>query len=256
MGAPFGLFSAPQMIALVLQRYAHSHRLSEKAMAEIAIAARENALRNPRAILRDRPLDMETYLSSKMIAEPLRVPDCCLESDGACAVVVTTAERARDLNKKPVNILAATECGESAWGVGPLGSHNMPSSTYATGGQKDLAAELFARAGVSASEIDVAQIYDHFTGMVLIALEDFGFCEAGESSDFVESGGIRWNSGRLPMNTAGGSLAEAYVHGLNHVIEGVRQLRGESSSQVMNAETCFVSSASAISPSSAAILAI
>jgi len=255
MAAPYGLFAAPQMIALVLQRYAHDYGLDPADMAEIALVCRDNASRNPRALMRDRPLTLEQCVTARPIADPLRLFDCCLETDGACAVIVTTAERARDLSHPPVEILAATEYGEGGWGVGPMGSHNMPAERYTTGGQRDLGTELFARAGVEPIDVDTAQLYDHFTGMVLIELEDFGFCAPGEGAAFARDGRLRWPNGALPINTAGGSLSEAYVHGLNHVTEGVRQLRGTSTSQVRDAKLCLVTGGSGISPSSAALLA-
>ena len=254
MAAPYGLFSAPQMLALVLQRYAHDCGLTSRDMAEVALVCRDNASRNPRAVTHGKALTLEQCLTARPIADPLRLYDCCLETDGACAVIVTTAERARDLRKKPVEILAATEYGEGAWGVGPLGSHNMPAARYTTGGQRDLGHALFAMAGIKPQDVDVAQLYDHFTGMVLIELEDFGFCAAGDAPAFARAGNLRWPDGELPINTAGGSLSEAYVHGLNHVAEAVRQLRGESTSQVPDARVCLVTGGSGISPSSAALL--
>ena len=256
LAAPFGLFSAPQMLALVLQRYAHDYGLRPEDMAEVALACRDHAQRNPRAVMHGKPLTLEQVLSARPIADPLRLYDCCMESDGACAVVITSVERARDLRGTPVAILAATEYGEGGWGVGPMGSHNMPAQRYATGGQRDLGRELFAMAGVTPADVDTAQLYDHFTGMVLIELEDFGFCGPGEGGAFVRERGIRWPDGALPLNTAGGSLSEAYVHGLNHVAEAVRQLRGESTSQVRDARLCLVTGGSGISPSSAALLGV
>lgn len=254
MAAPFGLFSAPQMLALVLQRYAHRYGLDPADMAEVALTCRDNAQRNPRAVMHGKPLTLAQCLAARPIADPLRLYDCCMESDGACAVIVTTRERARDLARQPVAILAATEYGEDHWGVGPMGSHNMREDRYTTGGQSDLAQELFALAGLTPADVDVAQLYDHFTGMVLIELEDFGFCGPGEAGAFVRNGNLRWPRGGLPINTAGGSLSEAYVHGLNHVAEGVRQLRGHSTSQVADARVCLVTGGAGISPSSAALL--
>jgi acetyl-CoA acetyltransferase len=254
LSAPFGLFSAPQMLALVLQRYAHRYGLDPADMAEVALTCRDNAQRNPRAVMHGKPLTLQQCLEARPIADPLRLYDCCMESDGACAVIVTTRERARDLARKPVEILAATEFGEAHWGVGPMGSHNMPEDRYTTGGQHDLAQDLFALAGLAPRDVDVAQLYDHFTGMVLIELEDFGFCAPGEGGAFVRHGNLRWPDGGLPINTAGGSLSEAYVHGLNHVAEGVRQLRGTSTSQVAGAQVCLVTGGAGISPSSAALL--
>ena len=254
MAAPYGLFSAPQMLALVLQRYAHEYGLDPADMAEVALTCRDNASRNPRAVMHGKPLTLEQCLQARPIADPLRLYDCCMESDGACAVIVTSLERARDLRTKPVEILAATEYGEGGWGVGPMGSHNMSDARYTTGGQRDLGRELFAMAQLAPKDVDVAQLYDHFTGMVLIELEDFGFCDPGAAASFARNGNLRWPEGELPINTAGGSLSEAYVHGLNHVAEAVRQLRGESTSQVRDAKVCLVTGGAGISPSSAALL--
>jgi acetyl-CoA acetyltransferase len=254
MTAPFGLFSAPQMVALVLQRYRHEYQVDTDSFGAIAMLFRANAQRNPRAVTYGKPLTREMYLGSRMIAEPLRLFDCCLETDGACALVVTTRERARDLRRKPVEIIAAAQGGAPGWSTGPMGSHNQPADEYATGGQRGLARDLFARAGMKPTDISVAQFYDHFSGMVMVALEDFGFCERGEGSRWIAEGNGAWPDGRMPLNTAGGSLSEAYVHGLNHVLEGVRQLRGESTSQVAGATTCLITGGSVISPSSAAII--
>jgi acetyl-CoA acetyltransferase len=253
--APFGLLSPAQMMAPALQRYAFVHGVDlGESMLAIAQACRDNAQGNPRALLRGRPLTREEYQASRRIADPLRLPDCCLESDGACALIVADAAAAARLARTPVEIAAAVQHGEAGWSTGYMGAHNMPKDQYGlTGGQRGLARRLYAQAGVSPQEIDVAQIYDHFTGMVLLALEDFGFCGPGEAPRFICEGGIA-RGGALPINTAGGSLAEAYVHGLNHAIEGVRQMRGESACQVPDARTCLVTSGSGIMPTSALIL--
>lgn len=251
--APFGLLSPPQMMALALQRYAHDHRLDPEAMMEIALTCRENAQSNPRALTYGKPLTREAYLASRMVADPLRLNDCCLESDGACAILVTSPERARSMRAKPVEIAASAQHGPAGWSTGYMGSHNLPRGDYGTGGQRELADRLYEQAGAGPGDIDVAQIYDHFSGMVLLSLEDFGFCPRGEASDFVTAGHVR-GKGSLPINTAGGNLSEAYVHGLNLVIEGVRQLRGESTAQVADARLCLVTSGSGIMPSSGLVL--
>lgn len=254
--APFGLLSAPQMLALVLQRYRFEHGFTDEQMAAVALICRDNAQRNPRAVMCGRPLTLAQYLASRMIADPLRLFDCCIETDGACALIVTTAERARDLARRPVRVLAASHGGGRDWSTGAMGAHNMPSDTYLTGNQRELADELFAAAGVTRDSIDTIQIYDHFTGMTFITLEDFGFCRPGEGPAYVGAGHLAWPRGQMPMNTAGGSLSEAYLHGLNHLVEGVRQLRGESTSQVSDARVCLITGGGGISPSSAAILGI
>jgi len=252
--APFGMLSPPNMIAPLVTRYLHRYGITAEQMAEVAISARLNAHRNPKAVMRGRPLDLDTYLSSRMIASPLRLFDCCQENDGACAVVVTRLERARDLPQVPVRILAAMQGSDAGWGTGALGAHNMPVDGYSDGNAKRLARELYAAAGVGPADIDVAQIYDHFSGLVLMSLENFGFAERGGAGAFVASGAIRWEGGSLPLNTSGGHLSEAYIHGMNLIAEGARQMRGTSTSQVAGAELCLVTAGLAGPPASAAIL--
>ena len=251
---PFGLFAPPQMAALVVRRYMEEYGVTADQMAEIALVCRDNATRNPRAVMGRRPMTREDYFASRMIADPLRLFDCCLETDGACAVIVTSLERARDLKKKPVRILAAAQGCEPLTGSSMLGSHNMPAERYAGVNARTLAQRLFADAGLTPADIDVLQVYDHFTGLVLIAFEEFGFCGRGEGGAFAAAGNLRWPNGSLPINTHGGNLSEAYVIGFNHVVEGVRQLRGESTSPVEGAETCLVTGGLAAAPTSALIL--
>ena len=251
---PFGLFSPPQMMAMQVRRHMIEYGTQAEQLAGVALACSANAQRNPNAVMRDRPLTLESYLASRMIADPLRLYDCCLESDGACAVIVTTMERARDLGRTPVSILAAGQGSEAEWGTGPLGAFNMPADIYCSANTRTLARELYARAGLGPSDIDVAQLYDDFTGMVLMTLEDFGFCGRGEGGPFVAAGHIGWPDGSLPINTSGGNLAEAYIHGFNLVLEGVRQIRGASTAQVANAQTCLITSGPAVAPTSAMIL--
>ena len=251
---PFGLFAPSQMLSLAVRRFMHLYPITEDHLCEIALNARANANRNPLAVMHGRPLTRDQYLASRWIAEPLRLYDCCLETDGAAAVVITTRERARDLPSTPAEILAAAHGSGPGWGSGLLSGHNMPDDDYASTNGKYLAKELFAHAGLDPKDIDVAQIYDHFSGLVLMALEDYGFCAPGESGEFVASGAIRWPDGRLPLNTSGGQLSEAYVHGMNLVIEGVRQIRGTSTSQVADARTCLVTGGLGVSPTSAVIL--
>jgi acetyl-CoA acetyltransferase len=250
---PYGLLMAAAAYALPTRRHMHLYGTTSEQLGMLAVTFREHASRNPRAVMGGRPLTLEDHQASPMIADPHRLFDCCLESDGACAVVVTTPERARDLAKPSVEILASEQGAPKGYGFGPFTNANIADDLYATGGCEEMANRLWAKAGVGPSDIDVAQLYDHFTGCVLMQLEDYGFCSRGEGGTFIESGALAWQGGSLPTNTHGGSLSEAYIHGLNHVVEGVRSLRGESTSPVEGAEVCLVTSAACV-PSSALVL--
>ncbi|MGH9028332.1 MAG: thiolase C-terminal domain-containing protein [Acidimicrobiales bacterium] len=250
---PFGMFSPPIAYAMVMRRHMHLFGTTDEQMGHVAVTMRVHSTRNPRAVMGSRPMTMEDYFASRMVSEPFRLFDCCLENDGACAVVVTTAERAADLAKRPVEVLGAAQGALGGFGHGQYSNASMPDDDYASSGAREVAKRLWGRSGLGPSDIDVAQIYDHFTGLVLLSLEDFGFCERGEGGGFAASGALGWPGGSLPTNTHGGSLSEAYIHGLNHVVEGVRQLRGESTCQVQDAETCLVTSAAGV-PTSAIVL--
>ncbi|WP_299329550.1 acetyl-CoA acetyltransferase [Parasphingopyxis sp.] len=251
---PFGLFAAPQLLALAVRRHMHEYGTTAEQMGAFAIACRTHAQRNPAAIMRSRPMDMASYLASRMIADPFRLFDCCLETNGACAVIVTSWERARDLPGVAVPILSSVHGSSDGWSSGPLGSFNMPLESFASVGAAQLSEALYGKAGLSPSDIDVAQIYDNFTGVAMMAMEDFGLCERGGSGPFCASGAIAWPNGEIPVNTHGGNLSEAYAHGLNHVVEGVRQMRGTSTCQVENAALCLVTGGPGPAPTSALIL--
>jgi len=250
---PFGVLNAPIAYALVMRRHMHLYGTTNEQMGHVAVTFRAHAARNPRAVMGQRPMTLADHQTSPLIADPFRLFDCCLESDGACAVVVTTAERARDCRTRPVALLASAQGTVRGYGWGPFATANIPGEHYATGGGTGVARRLWAQAGIGPADVDVAEIYDHFSGLVLLSLEDFGFCARGEGGPFAASGPLAWPDGTLPTNTHGGSLSEAYIHGLNHVVEGVRQLRGESTCQVDDAEVCLVTSAAGV-PTSALLL--
>jgi acetyl-CoA acetyltransferase len=250
---PFGMVNAPIAYALVMRRHMHRYGTTSAQMGAVAVACRAHAQRNPRAVMRERPMTLADHQRSRMIADPFRLYDCCLESDGACAVVVTTAERAVDARAGSVRVLAHSQGAAPRYGYGPFVNASMDDAVYASGGAAQVARRLWESAPVGPDDVDVAQIYDHFTGLVLLALEDFGCCAAGEGGALAASGALAWPHGRLPINTHGGSLSEAYMHGLNHVVEGVRQLRGESTCQVPACEICLVTSAAGV-PTSALLL--
>jgi acetyl-CoA acetyltransferase len=251
--APFGLTSPAQNAALAARRFMHERGATSEHLCEIAVTARTNAQGNPRAVMNGKPLDEAGYFASRMVADPLRLLDCCLECDAAAAVVVTSLERARDMRRAPVAVLSAMQGGAAGWGLAFNGGHNQPLGDYVDANAAHLASALFAEAGVRPADIDVAQLYDAFTPMVLVQLEAYGFCGRGESGAFVASGALR-RGGALPFNTAGGSLSEAYVHGLNLVVEAVRQVRGEALNQVPDAELAFVGGGPGVAPTSAMIV--
>lgn len=250
---PFGALNAPIVYTLPMRRHMYRYGTTEEQLGHVAVTFRAHAARNPRAVMGAKPMTLADHQASPMIADPFRLFDCCLETDGACAVVVTTEERARDAAARPIEILASAQGTVGGYGWGPFATHDIPDEHYATGGGTSVARRLWERAGLGPADVDVAQLYDHFSGLVLLSLEDFGFCAPGESGPFVASGALRWPDGALPANTHGGSLSEAYIHGLNHVVEGVRQLRGTSTCQVEGAEVCLVTSAAGV-PTSALVL--
>ncbi len=237
---PFGLMTAPQLFALLAQRHSIQYGTRDEHRAAIALTCRENANQTPHAQMHDKPLSLDDYLNSRMISSPLRLFDCCLETDGACALVVTSAERARDMPNRPALIRAVAQ------GVakGVKGGMMFPVLTFDDPlrlSPGHVAKVLWERAGLGPEDMDVAQIYDCFTISVLLQLEDYGFCKRGESGPFAASGAIR-RDGSIPINTAGGNMSEGYIHGLNHIVEGVRQMRGSASAQIDGAETCLVTS--------------
>lgn len=250
---PFGVLNAPIAYALPMRRHMHLYGTTNEHMGYVAVTCRAHAARNPRAVMGGRPMTLADHQASPMIADPFRLFDCCLESDGACAVVVTTAERARDCRPRSVEVLAGAQGTVRGYGWGHFATMNIPDEHFATGGGAGVARRLWAQAGLGPADVDVAQIYDHFSGLVLLTLEDFGFCPRGDGGPFAASGALAWPDGALPTNTHGGSLSEAYIHGLNHVVEGVRQLRGASTCQVQGAEVCLVTSAAGV-PTSALLL--
>jgi acetyl-CoA acetyltransferase len=236
---PYGLMSPGQLFALWARRYATVHGLTDedltRTLGTIAITQRQYANSNPAAMMRDRKLDWETYQNARMISEPLRLFDLCLENDGACAFVVTSAERARALRDDPVYVLSATQT---------LSPYREPMGIYTGGEMLELfppvaADRLFGRAGVSRKDIDVAELYDATSYMTLRSLESYGFAADGAGWRYVLDHGTGPDS-PLPVNTHGGHLSEAYLHGMNGILEAVRQLRGTACNQVADAEVALV----------------
>lgn len=246
---PFGFMTPASWIAMTARRYMHEYGATSEDFGRIAVSLRDFAATNPEAFYYQRPITLEDHQNSRMIADPLRLYDCCQESDGAQAFVLTTAERARDLDADGVLISSVRQCA--------LATSRQVTPFYGddTSGFPEfdaMSADLYGQAGITTDEIDVASLYDHFTPSILPQLESFGFCPKGEAKDFVRDGHIS-RDGKIPVNTNGGQIGEAYIHGLNGVAEVVRQLRGTSVNQVAGASHALVTAGAGV-PTGAAIL--
>jgi acetyl-CoA acetyltransferase len=246
---PHGLMTPTSWVALVTQRYMHETGTTSRDLADVAVSTRKHAVNNPNAIFYQRPLTVEDHQGSRMIVDPLRLYDCCLETDGACACIVTTPERARDLAGTPALIRGVAQ------GSGP--DQESMTSFY----RDDITAlpelgivaeQIYRQSGLTPDDIDAAILYDAFTSIVLFQLEAYGFCKRGEAKDFVKNGNLE-KGGRLPVNTHGGQLSEAYIHGMNGVNEGVRLIRGTSVNQPSKCDHVLVTAGVGV-PSSAMIL--
>ena len=206
--------------------------------ADVAIAFRGHAMRNPAAVMRT-PMTRADHHASRMISDPLRLFDCNIETDGAVAMIVTSTARARDLRQPPAIVHA---------GAMAAGSHHIRLSNLLGRSRDDdsaarVARQLWESSDLSPADVDAAFFYDFFTSMVIIALEDYGFCRRGEGGPFVQDGGLAWPDGRLVCNSNGGQLSEAFIHGFNNTTEAVRQIRGTSTSQVEGCEIALVAGA-------------
>jgi acetyl-CoA acetyltransferase len=253
--APYGLLSPGQIFAVMAQRHMIEYGTTSEQLGAIALACRARANANPHAQMHERPLTMDDYLDGRMISQPLRLFDFCLETDGACAVVVTTAERAADRAAdlaQPTVLIRAVAQGSVADPQPGIQFPVLMRESITTLPARSVAETLYRRAGIGPDDVDVAQVYDCFTITVLLQLEDWGFCKKGEGGPFVADGGIELG-GTIPINTGGGHLSEGYIHGMNHIVEGVRQMRGTSSNQVPGAETCLVT-CTPLPPGSALLL--
>ncbi|MFD7027587.1 lipid-transfer protein [Streptomyces sp. NPDC059917] len=242
---PFGLLTPASWVAMAAQRYLHAYGLTPEAFGHVAVTGRRHAATNPAAWFHGKPITLADHAASRWIVEPLRLLDCCQETDGGQAIVVTSVERARELRRAPVVITAAAQ------GAGRR--QEAMTSFY----RDDLAGlpemdvvarQLWRTSGLRPSDIDVAILYDHFTPFVLMQLEEFGFCKPGEAADYVAADA-------LPLNTHGGQLGEAYLHGMNGIAEAVRQLRGSSVNQVAGAAHALVTAGTGV-PTSGLVLGV
>ncbi len=245
---PYGLMSPAQMFAMKVNRFMFDHGVRQEALRAISLASYHHAQNNPRAVMHGRPLDEEKYESSRWIVEPFHLYDCCQENDGAAAMVLVSADRVKDFDHPPCYVLGAAAGSHHRAGA-PV--HNAPD--YATSAFKTLAPRLYEMARVKASDVDVLQSYENFTGGVLMSMVEHDFCSPSECNDFFAVDNLIASTGKLPLNTSGGNLAECYMHGLGLNIEAVRQVWGESSNQVDTVDVSMVISGPMVTPVSACI---
>jgi acetyl-CoA acetyltransferase len=235
---PFGLDTPAKVYALWYQRYMHTYGVTNADFGLYPVVARKHAATNPAAFYYQQPLTLEEHQESRWIVEPiLRKLDCCQESDGGVALVVTSTDRARDLPHPPVRVAAASQShlrdGDEMFGYYRGDLAGYPEGAF-------LGEQLYEATGLTPDDIDVAMIYENFTPIVFIQLEAFGFCGPGEATDFIAAGNIEVG-GKIPVNPNGGLLGEAYIHGMNNILEGVRQVRGTAANQVEGVEHVLVS---------------
>ena len=245
---PMGLGTPAATVAMFARRYMHEYGATSEDFGRVAVADRRHASTNPHAWFYGKPITLEDHQASRMIVEPLHLLDCCQESDGAVAIVVTSAERARDLPRPPAVIRAAAQASGQDQFV--MTSYYRESIGLQEMGR--VGRELWRQSGLRPENMDTAVLYDHFTPFVLMQLEELGFCEAGEAKDFIADGAIEVG-GRLPLNTHGGQLGEAYIHGMNGIAEAVRQMRGTSTNQVEDARHVVVTAGTGV-PTSGLVL--
>jgi acetyl-CoA acetyltransferase len=247
--APYGLVTPAAWVAMFAQRYMHEFGVTSEDFGRVSVADRKHAATNPKAWFYEKPISLDDHQSSPWIVEPLHLLDCCQESDGGVAIVVTSEQRARDLKNAPVAIAAAAQ--------GSSFDQESMTSYYRDeiNGLPEMGLvgrQLWEQSGLSPVDIQTAILYDHFTPFVLVQLEELGFCKKGEAKDFIAGGTIEIG-GSLPINTHGGQLGEAYIHGMNGIAEAARQIRGTSVNQLDGVEHVLVTAGTGV-PTSGLIL--
>jgi len=246
---PFGLLRPVDEVAMLMRRYMDEYGGTRDHLANVALAFRKHANRNPAATMHEKTLTREQYMDARWISEPLCLFDNCLETDGALACVLVSSERAKDLPQPPVYLHSAAQGlpTQHQTMINYFNEDPLKGPSWAA------AKRLWENADFGPDDVKVAQIYDAFSPLIPLSLEGYGFCPRGEGGAFTDDGALEWPDGRLPTNTSGGGMSEAYVHGFNLVLEGVRQMRGTSTSQVDGADSCLVTSGEGV-PTSALLL--
>ncbi|HET6874484.1 MAG TPA: lipid-transfer protein [Acidimicrobiales bacterium] len=249
--APFGLITPAAWVAMFARRYMHTFGVTSEDFGRVAVADRRHAATNPKAWFYERPITLDEHQASRWIVEPLHLLDCCQESDGAVALVVTTLERAAARPHRPAVVRAAAQ-GSSA-GQESMTSYYRPDAEMAGLPEMGVVArQLWQQSGLSPADMQTAILYDHFTPFVLVQLEELGFCAEGEARDFIAGGAIELD-GRLPLNPHGGQLGEAYIHGMNGIAEAVRQIRGTAVNQIPGLTNAVVTAGTGV-PTSGLVL--
>lgn len=249
---PYGLLTPASWVAMLARRYMHVSGATSADFGRVAVAARRHAATNPKAWFHGSPITLDDHQASRWIAKPLHLLDCCQESDGGQALVITSLERARDLRSTPAVIRSAAQ--GSGYDQHSMTSFYRADKDRALPEMGVVSRQLWSDTGLGPQDIQTAVFYDHFTPFVLCQLEEFGFCERGDAKDFIRDGAVELG-GRLPINTHGGQLGEAYIHGMNGIAEGVRQIRGDSVNQVDDVENVLVTAGTGV-PTSALILGV
>jgi acetyl-CoA acetyltransferase len=247
---PYGIMSPAQRFAMKVTRFMHDHGIHQNALRAISLACYHHAQNNPNAVMRGRPLTEEKYDSSRWIVEPFfHLYDCCQENDGAAAVIVVSAERAKDLKHKPAYVMA---CGQGCDTRSAAPVHNMPNYPSSHFGQ--LAPRMYAMAKMGPADMQVVQCYENFTGGVLMSLVEHGLVKADHANEFLTKENLTAPNGGMPLNTSGGNLAECYMHGLELVHESVRQIRGVAINQSKKNDTAIIMGGPMVTPVSSLIL--
>jgi len=246
---PHGLVTPAQWVAIFAQRYLYEYGHSTEELGRVSVLCRKHAATNPHAMMYGRPITLEEHQASRWISEPLRLLDCTLDTDGACAAIVVSAQKAKTLEAAPVYVAAAAQGTGSRTEV--MTSYQRQTLVRLEEAEA-VAGELYRLAEMTPADVRMVQIYDHFTPFVLMALEAYGFAKPGEAPELLREGRLELD-GEMPMNTHGGHLGEGYLHGFGHIVEAARQLRGTAVNQVAGVGNCLVTSGTGV-PTSGLIL--